>query len=573
MTFFDLIHFEQVYWLALIPLTILVSYYYRRQGVTKGNLQEVIDEKLLPHLQIEPPAKSHKRNLLPLTLCFLWVALAGISWSKQTTTMFNSSAKTIFIVDQSLSMYSTDIAPNRQTQLKQSVRDILQQIQGREMAMVAFAGEAYVISPFTQDKNTLTHFLLALEPLIMPVYGSQLMQGIDTALTLEPNLDQPLHFVILTDDISQMEKAALHERLAGRSIKLDLIAIGTPQGGTVALPNGQILRDKGQVIKPPTPLAELKDVTEQLGGHYYHGRLSVQQTQQIAVANASQDSQQEADNQSLYWQSQAHWFAIPFLIWLALAFRKGALLSLAFILFFPFQPLQASPLEWFLTPDQRGQKLVDEGNWQEAQKLFQDPQWQAASSYALEDYDAAASTLSSLPSTAKQAYNLGNSLALNGQFEEAINAYEEALKLDPELSVAKQNLAYLKQLQQNQQQDPSSQDSQQSSSANAENKQDQEQASDNQQSEEKSENSQNNEEKQDKPASSEDNKEAEQEQPAANQQEQQAKLSQEESQALKQWLRQIQDDPGTLLQRKLWHLHQEKQRERPYGQQHGQQPW
>ncbi len=50
-------------------------------------------------------------------------------------------------------------------------------------------------------------------------------------------------------------------------------------------------------------------------------------------------------------------------------------------------------------------------------------------------------------------------------------------------------------------------------------------------------------------------------------------LDKEKEQALNQWLKQIQDDPGKLLQRKLWYLHQEKRNENRFTQEDGQNPW
>ena len=234
-------------------------------------------------------------------------------------------------------------------------------------------------------------------------------------------------------------------------------------------------------------------------------------------------------------------------------------------------------MDWFLTPDQKGQQAVDQGDWQAAQEHFKDPKWKAASAYALEDYQQSIEALQGLNKNASEHYNLGNAFALNGNIEQAIKAYQAALELDPSLQQAKENLEYLqKQQEQQSQQEQDSNSSQDSSkdSSQSDSQQNQQPSNNDQQDSDRDnqeDSSQKSDEKQDKPSGSEDNKQDEQ----ASQPEQATNetLDKEQTQALNQWLRQIQDDPGSLLQRKLWYLHQEKRSTSQYRQEDGQNPW
>ena len=80
-------------------------------------------------------------------------------------------------------------------------------------------------------------------------------------------------------------------------------------------------------------------------------------------------------------------------------------------------------------------------------------------------------------------------------------------------------------------------------------------------------------EKQDKNETPKDNKQDKHSDEKSKNEPIQPPLDKEKTQALNQWLRQIQDDPGLLLQRKLWYLHQEKRNENRFSQEDGQNPW
>ncbi|RBP85880.1 VWA domain-containing protein [Marinomonas rhizomae] len=581
MMLFDLIHFERPYWLLLLPATFLLAFFVATKNSNKSTLNKVVDQRLMQHLVYQNTSSSMNKWLGLVALSLLWIGLAGISWTKAPTTMFENTQKTVLVVDQSLSLYATDIKPNRQTQLKQTIRDILTYSKEGDIALVAFAGEGFIISPFSQDRETVTHFLLALDPIIMPMYGSNLTSGIETALSLSKDNASPVHLIVFTDDLSEQDKTAIPALLEGQNIQLDLIAVGTATPSSIKLPDGQILKKNGKNVIPITPLKGLKTFTADLGGRFHQGRLSPQELAQITNTAVDDQQTQKAQNKSIHWIEQGQWLALPFLVWLAVQFRKGMLFMLLIGVFYlPSEKLQASPLDWFMTPDQKGQQAVDQGNWQAADQYFEQPQWKAASSYALKDYPETIQQLENLNRNSAENYNLGNALALSGDTEKAIQAYEKALEQDPSLKAAKDNLDYLKKQQQEQQkkdqqkkqQDKSKQQDQEQNKDKQPNQSDSDDKNDSKDpSDSKKDNKKN--EKQDKNKTPEDNKQDENADKQKPEQTKNTQINKEKTQALNQWLRQIQDDPGLLLQRKLWYLHQEKRNENRFSQEDGQNPW
>jgi len=92
---------------------------------------------------------------------------------------------------------------------------------------------------------------------------------------------------------------------------------------------------------------------------------------------------------------------------------------------------------WF-TPNQQGQALFNENKPKQAAEVFQSTPWKAAANYRASEYQKAAQEFSAIE-TPSGNYNRANALALSGKYQEAMNAYNEALKQKPDFADAKYN--------------------------------------------------------------------------------------------------------------------------------------
>ena len=90
------------------------------------------------------------------------------------------------------------------------------------------------------------------------------------------------------------------------------------------------------------------------------------------------------------------------------------------------------------TPDQLGQLLLKKGDAAGAAQAFADPEHKAHAALQAGDYASAAQTLNGIDK-ADAHYNRGNALAHAGNLQGAIQAYDAALKHDPQHSDARHN--------------------------------------------------------------------------------------------------------------------------------------
>jgi len=215
-------------------------------------------------------------------------------------------------------------------------------------------------------------------------------------------------------------------------------------------------------------------------------------------------------------------------------------------------------------------QVMSEGDVDAAAALFENPEWKATANYRGEKFEDAASQYGGID-TADGKYNLGNAFAKQNLLDEAIEAYDQALAVDPDNEDAQFNKALIEQLQQQQQEQQQQQDQDQDSedSEDSEEQQDQNQQEKDQQ--EKEQQDQKDQQDQDQDQKEQEQKEKEQQEQEQQQQEEQANqkpaeeeaepLDEEEKQALQQWLRRVPDDPGGLLRRKFQMQHEERLRE------------
>lgn len=92
-----------------------------------------------------------------------------------------------------------------------------------------------------------------------------------------------------------------------------------------------------------------------------------------------------------------------------------------------------------LTPDQAGYRQFKQNKFNEAAKRFSNPMWKGAALYNGGDFKQAAAVFSGYD-TSMGAFNHGNSLVMQGKYEDAIARYERALVLQPGWEAAEVNL-------------------------------------------------------------------------------------------------------------------------------------
>ena len=167
--------------LALIPLLIATGLLMRRRDRLLARIAEAgLWPTLLPG---HSPRRRRAKNLLRiLALALAIVALARPQWGFTWEKTRQRGLDIIVALDTSKSMLAQDIKPNRLQQAKWGIRDLLNELRGDRIGLVAFAGDAFLQCPATVDYAAFTMMLDDVYAGIVPVGGTDLYAALDTAL-------------------------------------------------------------------------------------------------------------------------------------------------------------------------------------------------------------------------------------------------------------------------------------------------------------------------------------------------------------------------------------------------------
>ncbi len=617
-------HFLRPWWLLAFPLGLWLLNGWRKQESGKSRWDKVCDRHLLGKLLVGESETSAKRisGALLLMLLLATLALAGPTWERRPQPLFRSATGRVIVLDLSLSMQSPDIPPSRLTRARYKAIDLIKAGVGIDQGLVVFAGDSFIVTPLTDDRATILNLLPSLTTNTVPVQGSRADRGLEKAGELLRRAAVSRGQIILVADDADEAAVKVAAKLNKAGYRLDVIAVGTREGAPVPLPDGGYLKDdQGNIVVPVPNFDLLRQVAVKGGGRYVDieapdSAFSVLNQPTVLFPKKRKKSELTGDQ----WLDRGPWLLLPLVLMAAFCFRRGWLLVILVVLLFHADP--AAAFNWqdlWQRSDQQATTAFQQKDYKAAAQLAKDPAWKAASLYRTGKFKEAAATLEPL-SSAKDFYNRGNALARAGKLEKALAAYDQALKLNPQMGDARFNrelvAKFLEKQQKQKKQDKSpKKDNQQQEKEQKKQEQNQDQQrseqnnqkhqdtnkekqSSGQQDQKQQQNSANqtdhhqedqqstaprqtqaDKQRQDKKSApdtarssddaaaktatgkaekSEKEKQEEQKKAATSATEEEKPMDAKQ-QALEQWLRRVPDDPGGLLQRKFLYQYRTRQ--------------
>lgn len=465
------LHFIRPEWLlALLPLAIILWALWRQHQSNSA-----WNRYIAPHLAKILVTEGTQKSRRPLhILAFTWViaalALAGPALNKQTLPVFAAEQGRMLVMDMSVSMFATDLAPNRLTQTKFRATDLLRSLKEGETGLIAFAGDAFTISPLTRDTGTLLNLLPTLSPDIMPVLGSNLAAALTQAKNL---LAQGGHLrgdiIVMTDGITPRQFDEANSALAGSQYRLAIMGFGSPQGAPIRLPDGQLQRDSSnEVVVAKTDFGLLQKLADNHNGIMIPNRADGQDLVQLQHWLSDSGDAKATDLDGETWQDLGPYLALLILIPALLSFRQGMLANWLLMglagLLLSAAPQSAHASAWdslWHTQEQQAMQAYQAEDYANAAQKFETPQWQGAAQYKAGEYEQALKSFEQ-DSSANGLYNQGNALMQLGKPDKAKERYQAALDKQPEFPQAKANLELAEKLlnQQQSQQNADNQDKQ-----------------------------------------------------------------------------------------------------------------
>ena len=620
-------HFLRPWWLIALAPALVVALMLWYQKHTARSWQQIVAPELLHYLLDGQTTRIRPWQLIALLLAWIisCIALAGPSWEKRPVAVEQNQQALVLLLDLSPSMMSEDIKPSRLVRARLKIADLLRLREDGQTALLVYAGDVHVVTPLTDDTETINNIIPALHPNIMPAQGSNAEAAVARAIQLLKNaaITQG-DLLLITDGIDKTAQANITDIMNRESqYRLSILGVGGSTPTPIPSGKGGFVRDNNRnIVTTQLNASELQNLANGNRGRYRSlANTSSDIDYLMTLPAPKKEETQRVEREFDSWYDRGHWLVLFLLPIILYCFRRGVLLSLLLVPLIGFTPAKSYAFGWddlWKNKNQQAYEKFQQEQAAEAAEQFDQSDWKASAQYRAGNYEEAAKNFAK-SNTADAHYNRGNALAKANKLPDAIKAYDQALKLNAEHADAKNNRALveelLKQQQQNQQQDKNQQDQenqdqqdqekqdqqnsdqqqennqqeqqdqqnqQQNNQQNSQEEQEQQQQQQQQQQQEQQEQSES--EKSDKEKSEENKSEEEksEEEKAAEaaqreQEEQQAaeeelqqmqasepkddNLTDEERQAMEQWLRRIPDDPGGLLRNKFNYEHHKRRQE------------
>src|SRR5438876_3413694 len=491
---------EWLWGLLLIPLLVALFVSAERRGFRR--LQEFVSARLLPQLAgtVDRPRRMTRFALQLLGLSLAIISLAQPRWDYTFEDVKRKGLDLLIAVDTSRSMLSNDVQPNRLERVKLAVQDLINGLQGDRVGLIAFAGRAFLQAPLTIDYDAVVEAMNDLDTKSIPEGGTNISSAIALAMQSFGKSATGNRALIIFTDGEELSGAAakLAKEAADAGVRIFTVGVGTPQGSLIPITGDDgetsfVKDSSGQVVKSKLDDKRLREIAQATGGFYIHLESGPRTMQQVQTQGLAKMQAAEMDVRlSRRPIERYEWPLGAALIVLALSIliperksatgrsRRGERMRAKAYVPAAARAVGATVgllmfLSSFAFASAPGIDAYRDGKFEDAYSQFQQtlkshPQSPAedklqfdsgAAAYKLKDYTRALESFSQAllsRDTGLQSrghYNLGNTLYQRGETEKsdekklkdwtnALDHYQQTLRLDPQDKDAKDNYEYVK---------------------------------------------------------------------------------------------------------------------------------
>ncbi len=487
--------FEQPYYLfalLLIPFLSVLWWWWSdkmRQKIwlrwgDESAIRNLITQKKVSH-------KKVKNILILAALSLFSIAAANPQWGTTQKTIQQKSSDIFIALDISQSMMAQDVAPNRLERARNFLQQFLPALRGERVGLVLFAGNAYMQMPLTSDLATTLLFIKSANCDMASSQGTAIAEAIELVKKSFPKENERHKALIIIsdgeshDDDAIAKVAEAHEQ----GLTIFTVGVGTQQGGLVPDYFGgqeSYKRDsEGKPILSKLDENALSEIATVGGGSYQN----IEKGNEVLTAALKNNLEKigKYDLNVVSFEESESYF--PYFIGLGLLLlgielllredlfrrlpknKKSLNLSIIFLIssIFVTKNVQAQDSHLEL---KAGDKSYKSQRYAEAEKNYRaaiESKNSASTKYNLgnsvyqqgrydestREYEVAANNSEDKSVKSKAFHNQGNAFFQEKKYDKSSEAYRKALRLQPNDSDSKYNLALSQKLLKEQQQQKS----------------------------------------------------------------------------------------------------------------------
>jgi tetratricopeptide (TPR) repeat protein len=479
-------YIEYLFALAAIP--VLVGLYFLVLNWKKKTIKKIGDERLVKEMiKNYSPQRFAIKFLLIITAFASGVfALANLRTPMGSEKVSRNGIDVMIALDVSNSMLAQDVKPTRLDRAKQAIGKLIDKLGNDRVGLVVFAGKAYLQMPLTGDHSAAKMFLNAATPGIVPTQGTVISEALKMCGASFNTKEKKYKAVIVISDGEDHDAEAekIASQMASEGVIINTVGIGSPEGATIidAATNETKKDNEGNAVITKLNEAELMGIAQKGNGLYQLYTNTDNVVSKLAAQLNSMDERTVTEDSLVNYKNFFQYFLLLTLLLLVIEMllserltatknkkelSKIASLVLIIVLQLPFTAFAQSDKAILKKGNEAYQKNEFEKAAEQYRKVTTKTPDNATAQYNLgnalyknsktEDavtaYESAVKNLMVKEDKAKAFYNKGVVLQNNKKLPECIDAYKNALKLNPQDDDARQNLQKaLQQLKQQQQQ-------------------------------------------------------------------------------------------------------------------------
>jgi tetratricopeptide (TPR) repeat protein len=477
-------HIEFLIALAVIPLMLI--FYFFVLSWKKRTIKKIGDPLLVKEMikNYAPQKFALKFVLILLSITSGVFALANLRSPKGMEQVSRNGIDVMIALDVSKSMLAQDIKPNRLERAKQAISKLIDKLGNDRIGIVVFAGRAYLQMPLTGDHGAAKMYLSSASTDVVPTQGTVISDALKMCYASFNSKEKKYKAVVLISDGEDHDEGALKvaAQMADEGIAINTVGIGSPQGSTIIdeLTNQPKQDATGNTVITRLNEEELMKIAEKGNGAYQLFTNTDELVTKLDAQLGSMDQRTVTEDSLVNYENFFPYFLILALILLVVEMfiseRKSirnlqlsisktvSKKSIAFPILICML-LIANCLSPIDANAQNDKQLIKKGNDAYEKKEYDNAvtQYQQAAvknpadptanynlgnalykknknDEAVQAYDEAVSKSADKNDKSKSFYNKGVVLQNNKKIPECIEAYKNALKLNPQDEDARQNL-------------------------------------------------------------------------------------------------------------------------------------
>ena len=305
------LHFLRPLWLlALLPALLLIWVLWHRRGEVAW--RNVIAPHLLQHLFAgggAPESRLRPMHLLGAFWLLGVIAAAGPTWQREPAPFAEQRAPLVIVLSLGESMLAEDIQPSRLERAVHKIHDLLALRPGARTALIAYAGSAHLVMPFTTDARLVEQFAAELSPGLMPRPGNAPAEGLTLATQLLQQADVGGGNILLITDALRPDAVAT----LPPGVRAEVLAVAAPPGSPAPLSGPPA---------PPLDRATLGAAARALDGGLVEVGVDDSDVKTLA-RRLDRRLPGETDGEGERWRDTGYTLLFPLALIVLLWFRRG----------------------------------------------------------------------------------------------------------------------------------------------------------------------------------------------------------------------------------------------------------